>query len=248
MAAPKPVEFLEQLQAKQPALAEDAGELASLYQRKLWHQLTLKLESCFARPEWNADELPLLLYTNFIADFAHKLNLLKLAHFAVHVSKHVKDPKAATSFLEGVASKLAEFKLPRSDEPLLFLRMHVAQQQLEAGDAAAAKAAIEAGREQLDRMHDVDASVSAAVYYVASLLHKSRREYADFYRASMMYLGFVPADQLPQDFRLALAIDVGLAALLGEVFFLFFVLCFLCFVFFLFVCLRTKSGWRPTNS
>lgn len=127
MAGPKPVDFLEQLQTQNPALAEDVAELASLYQRKLWHQLTVKLEACYAKPEFNTGDLPLQLYTHFISDFGHKINLLKLAHFAVHVSKHIKDPAASLAFLNSVVVKLEEMKLPRSEEPLLFLRMHVAQ-------------------------------------------------------------------------------------------------------------------------
>jgi len=62
---------------------------------------------------------------------------------------------------------MQEMKLPRSEEPLLFLRMHVAQAQLECGDIAACKTATANGREQLEQMHHVDASVSASVYYVS---------------------------------------------------------------------------------
>ncbi len=135
----KVVDYLEQLQTQQPQLSEDIAELASLYQRKLWHQLTLKLEACFAKTEFNKGDLPLQLYNNFIADFGHKINLLKLAQFAVHVSKHIRDHAAAVAFLTSVVDKLAEYKLPRSEEPTLFLRMHLAQHRLEMGQMAECK-------------------------------------------------------------------------------------------------------------
>lgn len=133
-----PVDYLEQLQAQQPALAEDIAELASLYQRKLWHQLTLKVEECFSKPEFNTNGLPLQLYDGFVADFGTKLNLLKLAQFAVHVSKHIAEPGQTVAFLEKVVAGLKEAKLPRSEQPLLFLHMHVAQQLLEMGQVRAA--------------------------------------------------------------------------------------------------------------
>jgi 26S proteasome regulatory subunit N9 len=128
-----PIDYLEKLQTAEPGLAEDVAELASLHQRKLWHQLTLKVEECFSKPEFNKGGLPLELYNNFINDFGHKINLLKLSQFAVHVAKHVPDAQQTVAFLQGVAERLKEQKLPRSEQPLLFLKMHVAQQKLEMG-------------------------------------------------------------------------------------------------------------------
>lgn len=211
-----PVDYLEGLQAAQPALAGDVAELAALYQRKLWHQLTLRVEECFSKPKWNAGGLPLEFYTSFIAEFGYKINLLKLSQFAVHVAKHIADPQATLDFLQGVSAALAEQKLPRSEQPLLFLRMHIAQQQLEMGQVAACKAAVGDAKSELAGLADVDPSVSAAIYYVSSLYFKVKKDYAEFYRSSMMYLAFISSDTLSYDFKLPLAVDIGLAALLGE--------------------------------
>jgi 26S proteasome regulatory subunit N9 len=43
-----------------------------------------------------------------------------------------------------------------------------------------------------------------------------KKDYADFYRSSMLYLAFISSDSLGYDFKLPLAVDVSLAALLGE--------------------------------
>jgi hypothetical protein len=188
-AAAKPLEFLEQLAADKPALAEDLSELSSLYQRKLWHQLTLKLEEDFGKPAFNQGDLLVQLFNGFVADFGAKLNLLRLAHLAVDASKQLKDPAAAVAFLKSAADKLAEWKLPRSDEPLLYLRMHIAQQQLAAGDVAECKAAIEDGAAALERLPEPDPSVSAAVHYASSLYYKLKKDYARFYRSSMQARG-----------------------------------------------------------
>lgn len=212
----KPLEFIEQLAVAKPALGNDLSELSSLYQRKLWHQLTVKLEEVYARPELMKGDTLVQLYTGFVADFGAKLNLLRLAHLAVRASKSIQDPAAAAAFLQLTIDKLGEWKLPRSDEPALFLRMHVAEKQLEAGDVAATKAAIEDGASALERLAEPDPSVSAAVHYVSSLYYKLKKDYARFYRSSMQYLAFVSSDALEPSFKLALAVDVALAALLGE--------------------------------
>eukprot|EP00775_Hariotina_reticulata_P005374 gene5374-5609_t len=210
------LDYLEQLQTQQPALAENVAELASLYQRKLWHQLTLKVEECFSRPEFNQGDIPLQLYDNFISDFGYKINLLKLSQFAVHVAKHITDPEETVAFLQNVSEKLKEQKLPRSEQPLLFLKMHIAQQKLEMGQVQECKVMVEDAKTELDSLPDVDPSVSAAVYYVSSLYYKVKKDYAEFYKSSMMYLAFISSDSLTYDFKLPLAVDISLAALLGE--------------------------------
>ncbi|WIA38408.1 hypothetical protein OEZ86_001734 [Tetradesmus obliquus] len=211
-----PIDYLEKLQAAEPGLAEDVAELASLHQRKLWHQLTLKVEECFSKPEFNKGTLPVELFNNFISDFGHKINLLKLSQFAVHVAKHIPDAQQTVEFLQGVAERLKEQKLPRSEQPLLFLKMHVAQQKLEMGAVQECKVMVEEAKAELDSLADVDPSVSAAVHYVSSLYYKVKKDYAAFYRSSMLYLAFIASDSLGYDFKLPLAVDISLAALLGE--------------------------------
>jgi 26S proteasome regulatory subunit N9 len=214
--ASKVIDFLEQLQQDHAAIAADVSELAALYQKKLWHQLTVRLDECFAKAEFNQGNIPERVYEHFISDFGHKINLLKLAHFAVHVSKHLPSKERALAFLQQVQAKLREHKLPRSAEPLLFLQMHVGQAQLELGQLQDAKATVEQGHDELASLPSVDPSVSAAVFYVKSLYHKLKKEYTEFYRSSLMYLSFVSSDALTYEFKLALAVDVSLAALLGE--------------------------------
>jgi hypothetical protein len=48
------------------------------------------------------------------------------------------------------------------------------------------------------------------------LCRQVKKDYAEFYRSSMLYLAFISSDSLGYDFKLPLAVDVSLAALLGE--------------------------------
>jgi 26S proteasome regulatory subunit N9 len=213
----RPIDYLEGLQATEPDLASDIAELASFYQRKLWHQLTVKIESCFNSAGFNKGSLPVSLFQSFISDFAHKINLLRLAHFAVHASKYCSNPASSIELLSATKVKLEEMKVAhRAAEPTLFLNMHIAQYKIETGALPEAKVFVEAGKETLERISDVDPSVSAAVHFVASLYYKGISNYAEFYRSTLMYLSFVSSDSLPEDFKVRMAVDVSLAALLGE--------------------------------
>lgn len=211
-----PIDALKQLQADFPDLSEDIKELADLYDRKLWHQITQKIEACFHSSAFNRSDIPVRLFQKFIMDFGHKVNFLKLAQFSVHACKFQPNPAAAVELLQSVMTRLEELKQPRTAEAILFLRMHVAQHKLETGQLQECKAITDDVTERLAKLNDVDPSVSSAIYYVTSLYHKSQANYADFYRSILMYLSYVSSDSLQPDFKLRLAVDVSLAALLGE--------------------------------
>lgn len=70
----------------------------------------------------------------------------------------------AVAFLEGVIKDLTDAKLPRSEQPLLFLRMHVARYLLVLGQTKECKAAIEEGKKSLDSMGDVSVDMPCDIF------------------------------------------------------------------------------------
>ena len=87
-----PVRYLETMQTQHPDAAGDLSEFASLYQRKLWHPLTVRIEESLQSSQFLKSGLLVDMYNNFIAHFGHRINLLKLAHFAVLASQQLDDP------------------------------------------------------------------------------------------------------------------------------------------------------------
>lgn len=212
----KYLQWIEDAANRRPHQLHTLSELAELYKKKLWHQLTLVLESAIEDPAFCSDKFLLDIYQNFIAGFAHKINLLKLAFFAVAASKQLPNPGEGSSFLSNAVADLEVSNLPESAEPILYLRMQIGQYHLVQGNTDEAKQVMIEGQEELLSLSDVDPQVSAAVHYLTMQYHKSQKEYAAFYRSAMLYLAFVSQASLPPDFRLALAVDISLAGLLGE--------------------------------
>lgn len=210
------MQWVEAAAGRRPDLAPLLAELGELYSRKLWHQLALRLEAALDDPALARGAFLRDLYDGFVAGFAHKINLLSLAALATAAAKQAPDPAAGLAFLRGVVDSLEGSGLPDAAGPALFLRMQCAQFQLVAGDAPGCAAALAAGEAALEALPDPDAAVSAAVHYAAMQLHKSRRAYAKFYKAALLHLAYAPAEGLPAEERLPLAVDVALAALLGE--------------------------------
>ncbi|XP_073309005.1 26S proteasome non-ATPase regulatory subunit 13 homolog B-like [Primulina huaijiensis] len=210
------LQYLDAQRTSHPELSEWYTALSDLYQRKLWHQLTLKLEQFVALTVFQAGDALIQLYHNFITDFETKINLLKLAHFAVIVSRQYPEKMAAINYLEGVIEKLRTTKEMRIDEPILYIKMQIATLKLENGDQKDCKRLLEEGKSTLDGMTDIDPSVYASYHWISSQFHKFRQEFAEFYKSSLLYLAYTSVESFSESFKLDLAFDLSLSALLGE--------------------------------
>eukprot|EP01025_Chloroclados_australasicus_P063171 TRINITY_DN833_c0_g1_i1.p1 TRINITY_DN833_c0_g1~~TRINITY_DN833_c0_g1_i1.p1 ORF type:complete len:387 (+),score=51.40 TRINITY_DN833_c0_g1_i1:99-1259(+) len=211
----KTLEFLESVQVKHPDISPIVKDFSELYTRRLWHQLTEKiLESL---PELEKTSILPVLYHEFIQDFAHKINLLKLAYIAVRVSNQFSDTVAAIEFLTGVVESLESGQTPsQTQQPILFINMQIAQFRLKLGQTNNVKEMIESALSDFSNITDVDPNVGASVYYASSLLHKAQANFSEYYRAALMYLCYVESEKLPHNYKLGLAVDISLAALLGD--------------------------------
>eukprot|EP00249_Psilotum_nudum_P018257 c26716_g1_i1 orf=575-1735(-) len=210
------LKYLESQRVAQPDLADWYTSFADLYERKLWHQLTLKLEQFVALTVFQAGDALIQLYHNFISDFETKINLLKLAHFAVIVSRQYTEKEVAISYLEEVIEKFRATGQRRVAEPILYVKMQIAALHLQGGEQKECKKLLEEGKSTLDGMTDVDPSVHASYHWVSSQYHKSRQEFAEFYKSALMYLAYTSVESLSEPFKLDLAFDLSLAALLGD--------------------------------
>ena len=95
------------------------------------------------------------------------------------MSQQYKQPAEAITLLEGVIKGLADSTQRVTDQPALFLRMHIAQNRLQMGEVEECKTLVEQGKQQLDKMHDVspDAVVICPVLHAgAHLLSGARSE------------------------------------------------------------------------
>jgi len=142
------------------------------------------------------------LYHNFITDFETKINLLKLAHFAVIVSRQYSEKEAAIGYLEAVIEKLQATREQRIEEPILYIKMQIAIFKLEQGDQKESKRLLEDGKTTLDSMTDIDPSVYANYYWVSSQYHKTRQEFAEFYKSALLYLAYTSVESLSESFKL----------------------------------------------
>lgn len=213
--------WLSSTSSAYPSLAPALSTLEALHAARLYHQLTLAVEGLLSDPAFQKHgDVLLALYSQFMAEFLDKLAPLKIAQIASVISQQIQEPKVAINFLQGVVTKLQERKdetaTAAQTHSILYVKMQQASLYLRAGDERKCKELVEAGVAELANLEDVDASVHAAVHYANSLYHKVRQNFAEFYSSCMSYISYITTDALPDDSCLGLAVDLSLAALLGD--------------------------------
>lgn len=90
----------EQQRKSSSELAPEWAALEELYNKKLWHQLTLRLGEFIKNPALSEGDALVKLYQNFIVDFENRINPLALAEIIVVVCRQIKDVDEALQFLE----------------------------------------------------------------------------------------------------------------------------------------------------
>ncbi|PSN34902.1 26S proteasome non-ATPase regulatory subunit 13 [Blattella germanica] len=197
-------------------LIAEWAQLEELHNKKLWHQLTLKLETFVKHPSLQKGNNLIQLYNNFIQVFENKINPLSLVEILAHVVVQFEDKKEAIQFLEK-----AETKVKSSNEAVSLCKVLSGQILLEKlGDQDATKKVIEDVEKILDDADGIT-SVHGRYYLLASQFYRIQGKHADYYRTALrqktkMYLGCVELSDLSQSEQEQHAFFLGLAALLGE--------------------------------
>ncbi|XP_076878427.1 26S proteasome non-ATPase regulatory subunit 13 [Brachyhypopomus gauderio] len=204
--------YLKQQQSKSPTteMATEWHKLEDLYNRKLWHQLTLKLTDFVQDPIFSKGDAIIQLYENFISDFEHRINPLSLVEIVLHVVRQMPDPNTAITFLEKTKEKVKA-----SDEAVILCKTAIGSLKLDISDLPATKKLIEEVEVLLNGLAGVT-SVHGRFYDLSSKYYRIIGNHALYYKDALHYLGCVDAKDLPEAEQQERAFTLGLAGLLGE--------------------------------
>ncbi|KAF4533371.1 hypothetical protein B566_EDAN002769 [Ephemera danica] len=192
-------------------VAAEWAKLEELYNKKLWHQLTLKIGTFVKHPTLQSGDKLIQLYNNFIQTFENKINPLSLVEILAHVVVQFTDRKEAIQFLQQT-----EPKVKISNEAVALCKVLSGQIMLnDLQDQDATKKVIDEVDKILDEEDGVT-PVHGRYYDLASQLYRLQAKHADFYRAALRYLGCIELDSLSTDEKHKHAVFLGLAALLGD--------------------------------
>lgn len=200
----------EQQRKSTGELAQDWATIEELYNKKLWHQLTLKLLQFVKNPIFSQGDGLVKMYHNFISDFDHRINPLAFMEIILYVIKQMKDPKETIEFLDKLKDKV---KL--SDEATLLLMTASGTISLKQRDMEATKQILKDAEAVLDSIDGIS-TVHGRFYELSSNYHKLMGNHALYYREALRFLGCIELADIPAAEQVERAFNLGLAAILGE--------------------------------
>ncbi|KAH6563908.1 hypothetical protein BASA50_000368 [Batrachochytrium salamandrivorans] len=206
--------WLTQQRTAMPAdLKTHYSTFADLYDRKLWHQLTVAIEKFSSLAA--ASPYLLSLYENFISDFEKKINPISLVRFLTNAARQLKDPKDALKFLDTQAEKLQD-PATGSKEAFVLATMEAAHYRQMTGDLDGCKKSIDASEKLLDDLPSTEPVINAAFYRVSANYYKSKMAYQQYYHNALLFLSSVSLDDLSVQEKQERAYELSMSALLGE--------------------------------
>ncbi|KAJ3413548.1 26S proteasome regulatory subunit [Chytridiales sp. JEL 0842] len=205
--------FLQKSRASAPAeLKDDFVKFEELYDKKLWHQLTLALEKFVTKPAAAPFLVP--LYEEFISDWSKKMNQLSLVQYATKASRTIKDPSKALEFLTALADRLKD--KPDHLDAHILSTMEAAHIKLLLKDLEGCKSDIEKSEKLLEKITSIEPVINASFYRVSADYYKAKAAYPQFYHNALLFLSSVTLEELGAAEKVERAYDLALSALLGE--------------------------------
>ncbi|XP_019634907.1 PREDICTED: 26S proteasome non-ATPase regulatory subunit 13-like [Branchiostoma belcheri] len=203
--------FLSQQKAQTPPdLSAEWEKLEELYNRKLWHQLTLQLTTFVNSPHFAQGDGLLKLYENFLVDFEHRINPLSLVEIILIIIKQIKVPAEAISFLEKTKEKVKG-----NEEAVILCMTAMGTIYLSQNNLTEVKTVVEQAGAMVDNIDGVT-TVHGRFYDLSSNYHRITGSHADFYREALRFLGCMEIQNIPVEEQRERAFNLGLAALLGD--------------------------------
>jgi len=197
--------------AQKQELAQLWQQIQDYHQRRHWHQLTTLMLELVARPELQSGEQLQELYTEAISDFESKLNPLSLVQICMPIVDQFKDNDEALQFVEKLGEKIKAY-------PEAFALSKVLEGKIQLDRYKNIEKTKNLVEELEELVNEIDrvGFVHGQYYMLASRFYMNEGSHADYYRASLRYLGCTDLNTLSKDERKEQAFNLSLAALLGK--------------------------------
>ncbi|CAF3643122.1 unnamed protein product [Rotaria sp. Silwood1] len=189
--------YLSEQKSVDGSLANEWLELESLYQNRLWHELTLRVKSFVHRDELQQGDQLKNFYENFLSDFEHRINQLALVEIIISITRTFKQVDQAIEFVKQIREKVKNNSLA-----VLLCDITMGKAYLITKNLIEAKKIIENLTPKFDEFDHLT-TVHSRFYDLASNYYRVMGNHNEYYQNALKYL----AER---------AFNLGLAALLAE--------------------------------
>ncbi|XP_015789826.1 26S proteasome non-ATPase regulatory subunit 13 [Tetranychus urticae] len=202
-------EYLKSMESRYPEFTEYWTAFEGYYNKKLWHQLTMKTEAFVKLPESNRVDL-VAFYTNFIAEFETKLNPLSLVEIIAFIIKEMKDYQECLVFLEKIKEKVKGNQTASLLCSILMAQLKLANKELD----DVKKILGEIGP-IIDEQTGIT-PIHGRYFQLSSDYNQIIGNHVEYYRNALRFLGCSSIDNESDEHLENRAFALALAALLGE--------------------------------
>lgn len=185
-------------------------EFETLWERKLWHQLTNQLIEFFNHPGSAPQRLE--FYNTFVLKFADKINQLKLVDLALKAATQCKTNQERLAFMEAVVKRVDK---EDSQDALVFATIAVARVKLDLADLDGARKDLDRAERVLEGFDSVETIVHAAFYSSNADYYQAKADFGSYYRNALLYLACIDVKSISPAERRSRAYDLSLAALVS---------------------------------
>eukprot|EP00761_Pharyngomonas_kirbyi_P008617 gb/GECH01008629.1/.p1 GENE.gb/GECH01008629.1/~~gb/GECH01008629.1/.p1 ORF type:complete len:378 (+),score=121.87 gb/GECH01008629.1/:1-1134(+) len=203
--------FIDTLKGSFPQQEETLNKIEDYYNKKLWHQLSIELETLIKRGEFQNEQIAQDCYNNFLSNFETKLRPIRLASIVVQLANQFSESQKAVNFLDEIAEKVKE-----DTEAWCVLKSNSAIHLLKAEQTKEAQQLIENVKKEINGLANVDNLVNSAYYKAYALWLKTVDKPSEFFRNALLYLAYTPAEEMSIIEQKNVAFDLGIAALIAE--------------------------------
>lgn len=141
---------------------------ADLYDKRLWHQLTVAIERFVATP--NTEQYLIPMYRHFIHEWEGKMNRISLVRFASKASHQLPTHEESLAFLQPFVNKLKTEK--NSLDAFVLISMEAAHYKLLIGKIEECKLDIDQCETIQDKLTTIDPTINASFYRVSADFYK----------------------------------------------------------------------------
>lgn len=183
--------------------------MEELYNKKLWHQLTLALVKYVKSSTSHKAGHLSQLYNTFLSDFDHRISSLALSTIGLIVSEDIEAAQRV-EFLESLLKKVSNHP-----EAKIKIMAKIGTLKIDQGQVEEVQELIKTIEGLVNSLGEVT-PVHGAFYELSAKFYKVKGDYNSFYRDSLRYLGCIDLDELTPKQQQEHAFHIGLSALLGD--------------------------------
>ncbi|KAL3318415.1 26S proteasome non-ATPase regulatory subunit 13 [Cichlidogyrus casuarinus] len=188
-------------------------EIRSLYEQKLWHQITNLLLENLKNPLFQSKHDLKEMYDCFVSTLSTRMKPLSLVEISVFISEYIvkSNPKEAVEFMKKIKEIIAE-----DNDSTILCDIVIGMIQLKAlKDLPASREIVEDLSDKISQIDGVT-TIHSRYYQLSAMYYQQLGKHADYYREGLKYLGCANLESLSLEERQNWAFSIGLAALLGE--------------------------------